>query len=446
MKYLKFPILITTILFFSCSTNENPSIEEEIIEDNEGEMEEVIELPSINTVVITEITDSDAKSGGISVDNGGGTVTQKGVCWSTEENPTLENYFTIDGDGDEDFTSSLENLEGSTTYYIRAYVTNEMGTSYGEELNFTTEETPVVVFDGNIELTSQAEVDEFGENGYTIVTGSFSIVTKDLNITDITNIDGIQQLTEVGADFYLSSTRIENINALSNLKSIGGSVTIAGNPLLENIDFLNEITEIKSDVTITLNGSAVISGFQNVTVIEGDLDIRNMDDLTTISGFNSLTTIKGLLRFRSLISISDFSGFSNVTSIEGDLDIFGSLITNLEGFSSLTNIGGDFVLNANYFLENVDGLSNLNNVGGSLDFISNSPALNNNLTDGLKNLDGLINLGSVGGDFRIRSNDLLTDFCGLKTLATNGFTGDFTISSNGYNPTQEQLLTNECSN
>ena len=78
---------------------------------------------------------------------------------------------------------------------------------------------------------------------------------------------------------------------------------------------------------------------------------------------------------------------------------------------------------------------------------NNASALNDNFTDGLKNVNGFINLNTLGGDLTVTSNKLLTDFCGLKTIFENGYTGNYTVgSSNGYNPSKEQILGDECSN
>ena len=81
-------------------------------------------------------------------------VTARGICWSTKPNPTISDSKT-DGSGTGSFTSSLSNLASQTTYYVRAYATNEKGTSYGEQKSFTTrkvfEET--VDTDGNSIMT-----------------------------------------------------------------------------------------------------------------------------------------------------------------------------------------------------------------------------------------------------------------------------------------------------
>ena len=87
---------------------------------------------------VTGITMSSAVCGGeVSLD-GNVSVTARGICWSTSQNPTIEDNKTTDGTGVGSFTSNLSDLESNTTYYVRAYATNEVGTSYGEERIFTT--------------------------------------------------------------------------------------------------------------------------------------------------------------------------------------------------------------------------------------------------------------------------------------------------------------------
>ena len=94
--------------------------------------------PTVSTTAVTAITSSTATSGGNVTNSGGATVTARGVCWSTLHDPTPSNSHTTDGTGTGIFTSALTNLNPSTTYYIRAYATNSVGTSYGTELTFVT--------------------------------------------------------------------------------------------------------------------------------------------------------------------------------------------------------------------------------------------------------------------------------------------------------------------
>ena len=84
-----------------------------------------------------------AAGGGNLISEYGLTPTTKGVCWNTFQPPTIDSgAVTNDGTGEGAFTSSLNFLSAYTTYYVRAYATNSVGTTYGEEKQFTTGAAP----------------------------------------------------------------------------------------------------------------------------------------------------------------------------------------------------------------------------------------------------------------------------------------------------------------
>lgn len=93
----------------------------------------------ITTAGISAISQNTASSGGTIAGSGGATISSRGVCWSTSTStPTISNTKTIDGTGTGTFTSSLTGLTANTTYYVRAYATNSVGTAYGNTQTFTT--------------------------------------------------------------------------------------------------------------------------------------------------------------------------------------------------------------------------------------------------------------------------------------------------------------------
>jgi hypothetical protein len=95
-------------------------------------------LPSLSTTAVSGITYNSASSGGNISSDGGASVSARGVCWSTSSNPTVAlTTKTINGNGTGSFTSSISGLTPSTAYYVRAYATNSVGTSYGSQVVFT---------------------------------------------------------------------------------------------------------------------------------------------------------------------------------------------------------------------------------------------------------------------------------------------------------------------
>jgi uncharacterized protein (TIGR02145 family) len=96
-------------------------------------------VPTLTTTAITEILPSGAKSGGTVSSDGGSGITARGVVWGTSTNPTIASSTkTSDGTGVGAFQSTITGLAANTKYYVRAYATNGAGTTYGNELSFTT--------------------------------------------------------------------------------------------------------------------------------------------------------------------------------------------------------------------------------------------------------------------------------------------------------------------
>lgn len=97
-----------------------------------------IKPPTITTTSVTDLTAKSAMSGGIIFSGNGAEIIARGVCWNTSGNPSLTDSFTNDGLGLGVFESNIENLNVDTKYYIRAYATNGVGTGYGDEIEFIT--------------------------------------------------------------------------------------------------------------------------------------------------------------------------------------------------------------------------------------------------------------------------------------------------------------------
>ncbi len=104
-----------------------------------------ITTPTISTTNVTEITSSSLLSGGNISSDGGSSIIARGVCYGTSPNPTISGSKTIDGTGVGAFISSVDGLIMDTTYYIRAYATNSVGTSYGNEVSMTTSISPYLL-------------------------------------------------------------------------------------------------------------------------------------------------------------------------------------------------------------------------------------------------------------------------------------------------------------
>lgn len=98
------------------------------------------QIPTVATGAIFNRTTTTATCGGDIQHDGGSNITVRGVVWSSIQNPTISlPTKTIDGSGVGGFQSIITGLLPGSTYYYRAYATNNVGTAYGNEITFTTQ-------------------------------------------------------------------------------------------------------------------------------------------------------------------------------------------------------------------------------------------------------------------------------------------------------------------
>jgi len=107
-----------------------------------GAYEYVIETPAVLASVSltnpTNITSQTVLIEGSIISDGGGTITEKGICYGLTTNPTVSSYKVPLGSGLQSFSFNLSGLKSSTIYYLRAYSINEAGTSYSNQIIFRT--------------------------------------------------------------------------------------------------------------------------------------------------------------------------------------------------------------------------------------------------------------------------------------------------------------------
>ena len=106
-----------------------------------------VNLPVVSTNAVNNVTQNSATCGGNVTSEGASSVIAYGVCWSTSQYPSTANEHTTDGSGAGTFTSNITGLNANTLYYVRAYATNDDGTSYGSQISFTTSATMIAIGD-----------------------------------------------------------------------------------------------------------------------------------------------------------------------------------------------------------------------------------------------------------------------------------------------------------
>ena len=157
-------------------------------------------LPTLSTRTISNITTTGASSGGTITDDGGSTITQRGICWGTSTFPTTSNFVAVSGSGTGTFTANLTNLQGGTTYYVRAYATNSTGTGYGDQQSFTTSPSAPV---------NPGSVTDISGNTYpTILVGNQVWMAENLRTTkysDGSNINVVSSTVQWNNNYTNSS-------------------------------------------------------------------------------------------------------------------------------------------------------------------------------------------------------------------------------------------------
>ena len=537
MKKPTYLLLIAILFLAQCSTsetdpvqpvNDDPVVDDPVSEDPVQE----IQIPTIETVAISEISKNSARTGGNITDDGGADITARGICWSLEAEPTLENDYTEDGTGLGSFESDLMDLKQGTTYYVRAYATNSEGTAYGNEVSFTTTTLPDKIFEGDLLLTTQTEVDDFGIQEYTEVNGKLTI--QGITFTEIINLDGLENLRKVTGDFEsLYNEEITDLGGLRNLQSVtgdfkiwgsfklesfeglsslneAGGLNIQGNRTLTDISALSGITELRfTSLVIFLNDALQsLNGLQNITSVEGGVSITSNDNLLNLDGLSSLQTIGAVLGISrnpslenidglaelqsvemnfeifenetleslnginnliecgnlyihdnaSLISVNGFNSLANINRVGGlDIDLNPSLL-QINGFANLSTVSSDFRITTNTNLREINGFNNLEMAGIDLEISWNI---------NLETLNTFNELTMVGADLvitsnndlisftgfeklvqantlEIRFNSSLTDLCGLSNIIDNGFSGNYSVNNNAFNPTQNDIEAGNC--
>jgi uncharacterized protein (TIGR02145 family) len=148
-----------------------------------------VQLATLSTTTISSITSTTAVSGGNVTNNGGGTITSRGVCWSTSANPTTSNNKTTNGSGTGSFTSNLTGLSGGVTYYVRAYAINSAGTSYGNEVSFTTTSSSGIQYGNGV-------TDIVGNTYQSVIIGNQEWMAENLRTTKYKDGSSIPNVTD----------------------------------------------------------------------------------------------------------------------------------------------------------------------------------------------------------------------------------------------------------
>jgi uncharacterized protein (TIGR02145 family) len=267
-----------------------------IMLSNSCTKKESLTAPILSTVPVTNIAATLASGGGNITSEGGASVTARGVCWSTTTGPTTAlSTKTTDGTGAGSFTSSITALTAGTVYFVKAYATNSVGTTYGNEITFTTSTPPSTVpgaptigtaTAGNAQatVTFTAPINNGGSaiTGYTVTSSPGGIIFNG-TASPITAID----LTN--GTSYTFTVTAQNRIGTSLVSSASNSVTPSTVP---DAPTINKATAGNAQATVTFfennNGGSAITGY-TVTSNPGGLTATGIASPITVTGLTNGT-------------------------------------------------------------------------------------------------------------------------------------------------------------
>ncbi len=227
-------------------------------------------MGTLTTSAASNITVTSATVGGNITSDGGAEITARGVCYSTKENPTVEDTKVASGSGVGEFSCNLTGLTFNTTYYVRAYATNSKGTAYGNQITFKTlTTTPTVVTSeaSNITATSATVGGNVtNDGGSEIIARGICYGTKENPTISDKKVDnsgttGTYNCTLEGLSAgttYYARAYATNANGTMYGEQITFA-TIAGKPNVVTL----EATDV-TGTTATLGGNVLSSGGADV--------------------------------------------------------------------------------------------------------------------------------------------------------------------------------------
>ncbi len=472
MKFSPYIALLFSIFtFISCSTDSNDPIPSEV---------------TITTSDFAVTMDENPENGQV-IGTVTGSTNEGSVTFSiTEQTPS--GAFSIDAASGE-LSVANENLFSFETNPIIAGIVKVANGAIFENASVTITLNDLnveEVYEGDVILRSQQEVNDFGVNRYTKITGSLVIGDPEEGATtDIVDLSPLQSLRRINESFQIINNPILISTAGLNIDHIGIQLEISYNSSLEKVEGLNNLTSL-SDLHLYHNYAlSDLSGFSQLTRIDHTLSIFYCSLMANLDWLSNLTTIGSELRISSCHALTNVDGLNNLRNFSGqnpeikfltnarleNLNGLQNLNTtllnlNLSDNSSLLNIEGlenidvtnYIIIFNNRDLENLRGLETVTTLLGFLSIkqnnsLSDLQGLNNLYRSGdiqiwennsLLRLEGLSNLSDIS-KIDIRSNTQLSDFCALQDLFSIAPQSNYLAAYNAYNPTKQDIIDGNCS-
>jgi uncharacterized protein (TIGR02145 family) len=408
-------------------------------------------LATVTTTAISNISGTSATTGGNVTSDGGAPVSVRGIAYGTSVNPTTSNTATTDGSGTGVFSSSLTSLTPATTYYVRAYATNSVGTAYGNSTSFSSLAPPTVTTTAVSSVTSSGAL----SGGDVLASGGAIVTARGVAYGTMNNPTTQNNSTVDGSGTGSFLSTLGGLNALTNYKvrayatnSVGTSYgiqetfTTLGLPTIST----NSVSSIAS--TAATSGGNVSSDGGSTVTARG-MVYNNLQNPTTSDNFTnngtgtgSFISVVNGLSASTLYYIRAYATNSVGTAYGNQL----SFTTSVPTIATVTTLGATMITASTASLEGEvlsDGGSAVTAKGMAYSAINANPTISNSTTNNgsgtgyfLSSLSGLSpttvyyvrayatnNLGTAYG------NTVNFTTYGLPTVSTTNVTNVFSTSA-----------------
>ncbi len=277
-----------------------------------------------------------AQLGGNVIDSGSAPVTSRGVMWSTTPDSVTIDQLITNGTGIGAFSSTLVNLFSSTTYYARAFATNALGTTYGNEISFTTSQPYYIVNTyppSSITTNSAwsgAVIDNTGQvcpnnilaEGVvwdTVPTPTIDLPTKTNDGSGRISYNSILSNLQPGTTYYVRAYAI--INGIGPVYGYEATFTTLGAPIVTT-DTISNIT-----LTSATSGGSIISSGNSSVIATGlvwdtlpnpriALSTKTVNGVITTTFINDISNLQPARRYyvRAYATNNTGTGYGNERS------------------------------------------------------------------------------------------------------------------------------------
>lgn len=283
-----------------------------------------------------------------------------------------------------------------------------------------------ITTNGDIVLTTQAEVDSLAKIGISQINGSLTIGKAD-GTDSIRSLAGLSSIQTIVNNLVINPTFAgKDLTGLDNLQRIG-SFKMGPDPsayqqgTMMNLKTINlpKLTEIMAGMLINSPGIAYLQ-MPLLKSVGGDLQIIYIDSLVTMEFPKLESVLKGVFLSGYFIPGAALKtiSFPVLTTVGGDVYIYQWANLETVKFPALTS-AASFTVIGETLLTFLDASHLQATTKGPVELSFNTS---------LKSFD-LSALQSVAGQLHIESCDALTDINSLKSLVSVG--GDVTIGSLG---------------